>query len=389
MRFSILVLCHLLLLALVVSADNPNFFPFVDGAHWRYVSPESKHVQETAVIATDTFNDRRHIEVLTSSTFQNRGRSFYEADGYLWTYRWDFDSETSVPSSPEKTYKLDLKVGDRWSSKCNFYGRVGNLKSEAVTKELVEVPGGRFEAIKVVQIKTSENLQEDFTYWVVDGVGIVKSELIHPMNRQSAMTFVLEGLGPQQETTTVGDDLFNPQGLYYLKKSGMPGQKNDFLVFRDDVVQPVVRRGYVDPKSKRSVVRVNQKLLRLEGAKEAGVTSSVYAFPDQGGVRLYTSIEDQAGVSLYRSLGILPRPFYGIWANEQGQKVTIGGFRLSTSLGREESLASACGLVAEADGIAQVLTLEQGTFWLRLFGEETLCLWNDKGEAYQLKRRRF
>jgi hypothetical protein len=145
-------------------------------------------VGDKRVLEFDTPKGKREFaEVVTAVTEQGRG--------FLVTTRLEFQTGTSseyqfevsdrgvtkvvadgVPlRTPVCHLRLPLKPGETWDTDDQFVGQVLYCRATftAEAEEEVEVPAGRFRAVRV-RVASGQGLGET-THWYARGVGVVKS----------------------------------------------------------------------------------------------------------------------------------------------------------------------------------------------------------------------
>ena len=118
------------------------------------------------------------VQYVVEMTSGNELNYFYsKPDGWVLLHRTTYPKEETgmkIDYSPPKQYlKNPLTVGAKWT----WAGKDGARESnEVVGQEWIEVPAGRFRAMKVIsKVSLPEGGTTDKTYWFVDGVGLVKS----------------------------------------------------------------------------------------------------------------------------------------------------------------------------------------------------------------------
>jgi DUF3108-like len=100
-------------------------------------------------------------------------------------------SEQGIDHDPPITLvKLPAKAGAEWDStpKAARLGAVSGHKSKVVGEEEVEVPAGKFKAIRVDSIISLSGERYTVSQWYVPGVGLVKTQRA-PNDREVLKSF--------------------------------------------------------------------------------------------------------------------------------------------------------------------------------------------------------
>jgi hypothetical protein len=158
------------------SAAPQDFYPLRPGDSWSYRHSEGNPIN-MKVLREEKQADGtvQYVVELSSGTLIDY---FYsKADGWVLLHRTTYPDQENGPKfdySPPKQYlKNPLTVGAKWS----WAGKDGAKESnEVIGQEWIEVPAGRFKAMKVLsKVSQPEGGSTDKTYWYVEGVGLVKS----------------------------------------------------------------------------------------------------------------------------------------------------------------------------------------------------------------------
>jgi hypothetical protein len=153
-----------------------DFYPLRPGDSWTYRHSEGNPITIKVLRAEKQADGTvQYVVELTAGNLLNQ---FYsKTDGWVLLHRTSYPQDETgmkIDYSPPKQYlKNPLTVGAKWT----WAGKDGASESnEVVGQEWVEVPAGRFRAMKVLsKVSQPEGGTLDRTSWFVDGVGLVKS----------------------------------------------------------------------------------------------------------------------------------------------------------------------------------------------------------------------
>ena len=188
-RFRTLALLLLMLLALfTVMAQKsqeppPDYFPLRVGDWWKYRSTtaEGKQSEFTIkVLSADKQADGTNLYLVeTLSTFQPIHDWYSKPLGQVLMHRIAYPKNEALKADyqPVKQYlKNPLSVGASWEWKGKGMMGVDIEESSRVTgTEAVEVPAGKFQAMKVETKVIQGGTPVTKTYWFANWVGMVKS----------------------------------------------------------------------------------------------------------------------------------------------------------------------------------------------------------------------
>ena len=181
-----LVLMSLAMLAGMAQKTQPpppDYFPLRVGDWWKYRSTtaDGKQSEFTIKVLSDEkqsdTTSRYLVETLT--TFQPIHDWYSKPNGWVLMHRIAYPKNEALKADyqPVKQYlKNPLSVGSSWEWKGTGMMGVNIEESSRVTgSELVEVPAGKFQAMKVETKVIQGGTPVTRTYWFANWVGMVKS----------------------------------------------------------------------------------------------------------------------------------------------------------------------------------------------------------------------
>jgi hypothetical protein len=161
----------------------PDYFPLRVGDSWKYRSTtaDGKQSEFTIKVLSDEkqsdTTSRYLVETLT--TFQPIHDWYSKPNGWVLMHRIAYPKNEALKADyqPVKQYlKNPLSVGSAWEWKGTGMMGVEIEESSRVTgSELVEVPAGKFQAMKVETKVIQGGTPVTKTYWFANWVGMVKS----------------------------------------------------------------------------------------------------------------------------------------------------------------------------------------------------------------------
>jgi hypothetical protein len=183
---AVLLLMSLALLAVVAQKPQPpppDYFPLRVGDWWRYRSTtaDGKQSEFTITVLSDQKQgDGTSLYLVeTLSTFQPIHEWYSKASGWVLMHRIAYPKNEALKADyqPVKQYlKNPLSVGSSWEWKGKGMMGVDIEESSRVTgAEAVEVPAGKFQAMKVETKVIQGGTPVTKIYWFANLVGMVKS----------------------------------------------------------------------------------------------------------------------------------------------------------------------------------------------------------------------
>ena len=183
---AVLLLMSLALLTVMAQKSQeppPDYFPLRVGDSWKYRSTtaEGKQSEFTIkVLSTDKQGDGTSLYLVeTLSTFQPIHDWYSKPSGQVLMHRIAYPKNEALKADyqPTKLYlKNPLSVGSAWEWKGKGMMGVDIEESSRVTGvEAVEVPAGKFQAMKVETKVIQGGTPVTKTYWFANWVGMVKS----------------------------------------------------------------------------------------------------------------------------------------------------------------------------------------------------------------------
>ena len=165
------------------SPPPPDYFPLRVGDWWKYRSAtaDGKQSEFTIKVLSDEKQadgtNRYLMETLT--TFQPIHDWYSKPSGWVLMHRIAYPKNEALKADyqPVKQYlKNPLSIGSSWEWKGKGMMGVDIEESSRVTgSEAVEVPAGKFQAMKVETKIIQGGMPVTKTYWFANWVGMVKS----------------------------------------------------------------------------------------------------------------------------------------------------------------------------------------------------------------------
>lgn len=181
-----LLLMSLALLAVIAQKPQeppPDYFPLRVGDWWKYRSTtaDSKQSEFTVkVLGVVKQGDGTNLyQVETLSTFQPIHDWYSKPIGWVLMHRTAYPKNEALKADyqPVKQYlKNPLSVGASWGWKGTGMMGIDIEESSRVTgSEAVEVPAGKFQAMRVETKVVQGGTPVAKTYWFANWIGLVKS----------------------------------------------------------------------------------------------------------------------------------------------------------------------------------------------------------------------
>lgn len=165
--------------AIAKNPPPPDYFPAPLGAEWHYdVKPDNNPTTKLRNVVTKVSPIDKGQEIEISSFAPMESKSLYhKLAGMVYLCKVD---------TPSANYVLDyeadkpdlmnpLAIGKDWK----YAGKGGGMDItqdwKVVGSESVQVPAGKYNAIKVVSNSTMAGTAIKYTFWYVDQVGGVKT----------------------------------------------------------------------------------------------------------------------------------------------------------------------------------------------------------------------
>lgn len=164
--------------------SNP-YFPVNDGVTLIYKSSFgesiSRYFQDGEFIISSSESD----DFKYKQTFIIKEEGVYTRETYQYYKVFLFITKeaTVTYNNPLLRFPLPLSPGMKWEWEGEEYsdGEVNKVKvnGEALDKEIIKTKAGSFEAIKLeTTIETSDDAKNKVTEWYVEGVGLIKAQII-------------------------------------------------------------------------------------------------------------------------------------------------------------------------------------------------------------------
>jgi len=179
----LLVLWSVAAMAQKPKEPPPDYFPLRVGDSWKYRSTTADGKQSEftlKVLSTEKQGDgTNQFLVETFSTFQPIHDWYSKPAGWVLVHRVSYPKNEALKADyqPVKQFlKNPLSTGDSWQWKGK--GMMGveiDESSRVLAVETVEVPAGKFQAMKVETRVIQAGTPVTKTYWYANWVGLVKS----------------------------------------------------------------------------------------------------------------------------------------------------------------------------------------------------------------------
>ena len=192
-RFRIIAVLVLILLAHAVAVGQhsgvgqkqkeppPDYYPLRVGDWWKYQSTTGEGKQSDftmTVLADEKQADGTVLHKVEIKSTTPIHEWYSKGNGWvLWHKEAYAANNMNVTFEPARQFlKNPPTPGSSWSWKGKGMMSVDiDESNQAVSSEVVEVPAGKFEAIKVVTQVTQGGQSLTKTYWYANWVGLVKS----------------------------------------------------------------------------------------------------------------------------------------------------------------------------------------------------------------------
>lgn len=151
----------------------PDYYPLKPGTKWHYrVTVGGRTGAVACRIAKVETIDGQPLARLETVVGEKSVASEHLRTDAKGIYRHRANGLEPVP--PIQLLRYPVKDGDRWESEFSVGEEKGKLAVVVIGKEEVEVPAGKYKAVKVEVNTDSGGQKISTTYWFADGVGIVK-----------------------------------------------------------------------------------------------------------------------------------------------------------------------------------------------------------------------
>jgi hypothetical protein len=159
-------------------APAPDYFPLRIGDSWKYRSTVSPAEATITVVSAEKQADGTMRYLLEKSAGAKIQNWYSKTNGWVLMHREAYPEHEGleVKYEPARQYlKNPLVAGAtwNWNGKSTTQNEVQE-SNRVVGLEMVEVPAGKFRAMKIVsQVSEGASLMTK-TYWYAPGVGLVK-----------------------------------------------------------------------------------------------------------------------------------------------------------------------------------------------------------------------
>lgn len=156
-------------------AAKPNYFPHSKGSTWEYRRTFGKDVKDLTVRIGETTKSGESTLVKITDDFEYVGfkpEMEFADEGVFYPA---YPSVKGQPDRPQPILvKSTLKVGDEWNSLLPAGCGFSTAKATVNGPEEIEVPAGKFNAVKVTYSGKIFGSKTSMLVWYADGAGVVK-----------------------------------------------------------------------------------------------------------------------------------------------------------------------------------------------------------------------
>lgn len=161
------------------AAASKDFFPLRVRDSWTYRHSEGSEFTYT-VLSEEKQADGTVQYVVELKSGSQINYHYSKPSGQVLLHRISYPQEETglkIDFNPGKPYlKNPLTAGAKWEWAGKDIGQNDTAEShQVIGQEWVEVPAGRFRAMKMVSKLTLGGAQATRTFWYAEGVGLVKS----------------------------------------------------------------------------------------------------------------------------------------------------------------------------------------------------------------------
>ncbi len=165
---------------------HPEYFPTTKGARWVYQSDIAGGVEEIVVTAVELVDGQKVVSRAgVGANKRAYSRMAVSAKGVRRV-----DGSGGGTEAGDWLLKVPFKPGEAWEA-------ADQSKRKTFGPEKVEVPAGRFEAVRVV-IVSPGNPNFDTTLWYAPGIGEVK-RVSHAADGSEIVVRALKSFTPGKE----------------------------------------------------------------------------------------------------------------------------------------------------------------------------------------------
>jgi len=161
------------------AASVPDYFPLRVGDSWKYRSIGEDSEYTVKVVSAEKQADGTMLYLLEKLAGVKIDDWYSRTDGWVLLHGEAYPEQPGmeVKYQPARQYlKNPLSVGAKWNWKGKSVTQTEAAESnEVVGTEMVEVPAGRFRAMKIVSQVSDGGAVKTRTSWYADGVGLVKT----------------------------------------------------------------------------------------------------------------------------------------------------------------------------------------------------------------------
>jgi hypothetical protein len=159
-------------------APAPDYFPLRVGDSWKYRSTVSDAEATIKVVSAEKQSDGTMRYLLEKSAGAKIQDWYSKTNGWVLMHREAYPEHEGleIKYEPARQYlKNPLVAGAAW----NWNGKSTTQNemqesNQVVGLEMVEVPAGKFRAMKIVSKVSEGPSVMTKTYWYADGIGLVK-----------------------------------------------------------------------------------------------------------------------------------------------------------------------------------------------------------------------
>ena len=155
-----------------------DYFPLRVGDSWKYRMIDEDAEYTVKVLSAETQSDGTTLYLLEKLAGVEIHDWYSKTDGWVLMHKEAYPKQEGieVKYEPARQYlKNPLTAGATWKWKGKtIVQTVGEESNQVIGPEVVKVPAGTFQAMKVVSHVSDGDTAMTKTYWYANGVGLVK-----------------------------------------------------------------------------------------------------------------------------------------------------------------------------------------------------------------------
>jgi len=200
------------LLAMSISpALGNDYYPLKEGNNWTFSLPTGGEMTIT-VAGLEDVKGVKCARLECDLADQGKTTSWLVADtDGVWTYKFkNPQGEIEFPK-PLLQIKLPFKPGDKWQAQLPRQQSI-DTQMESVGREMIKVPVGTFECIRIDTVVTVGEKKATTSTWYADGVGQVQMTATVG-GRETTMQLTRTNVGPAAKPAVAIADTSKPSAI--------------------------------------------------------------------------------------------------------------------------------------------------------------------------------